>query len=235
MCKTSCTLAGLLLAASPLWAASYYPVRLDDPKAIYLTSDQFPIQGDGTADDTAAIQQAIDQAAATTDRRIVFLPQGRYRITQPIYVWPGVRVMGYGATRPVLVLGPHTAGYQDHENFMVFFAGRRPTGPLPALEPRISGRGGLNVSYPLDATPGTFYSAMSNVDLEIGDGNPQAVGVRARYAQHCYLAHMDFRLGSAMAGIHDGGNYAEDLRFDGGQYGIITRKPSPGWQFTLVD
>jgi sugar lactone lactonase YvrE len=235
MRQTILILAGLLLAAAPSWAASYYPVRLDDPKAIYLTSPQYPVHGDGIADDTAGIQQAIDQAAATTDRRIVFLPQGRYRISRTIFVWPGVRVIGYGAARPVLLLGEKTPGYQDQENFMVFFGGRRPATALPALEPRIGGSGGLNVSYPMDANPGTFYSAMSNVDIEIGEGNPRAVGVRARYAQHCFLAHMDFRLGSAMAGIHDGGNEAEDLHFYGGQYGIITRKPSPGWQFTLID
>ena len=27
----------------------------------------------------------------------------------------------------------------------------------------------------------------------------------------------------------------EDLHFHGGQYGVITQKPSPGWQFTLLD
>jgi hypothetical protein len=123
---------------------------------------------------------------------------------------------------------------------MVFFAGGRPgagRGGQAAAnqQPRRSGRGGLNLTMPRDATPGTFYSAMSNIDLEIGDGNAGAVGVRARYAQHCYLAHMDFRIGSGLAGIHDGGNEAEDVHFYGGQYGIITRKPSPGWQFTLVD
>jgi sugar lactone lactonase YvrE len=46
---------------------------------------------------------------------------------------------------------------------------------------------------------------------------------------------MDFNLGSALAGIHDGGNVAIDLHFHGGQYGIWTRKPSPGWQFTVMD
>ncbi len=39
----------------------------------------------------------------------------------------------------------------------------------------------------------------------------------------------------ALAGIHDGGNVVEDAHFHGGQYGIMTRKPSPGWQYTLVD
>lgn len=41
---------------------------------------------------------------------------------------------------------------------------------------------------------------MSNVDIEIGEGNPGAVAVRSRYAQHCFLAHMDFRIGSGLAG-----------------------------------
>jgi sugar lactone lactonase YvrE len=229
-------LFALVWALPPAWGASYYPVRLDDPKAIYLTRDQFPIRGDGIADDTEAIQQAITQAHSTRDRRVVFLPEGRYRITKPIYVWPGVRLIGYGTVRPVLVLGENTPGYRDQENYMVFFAGRRPAGPVPdRQEPRTAARGGLNLTQPLDSTPGTFYSAISNIDLEIQDGNPAAVGVRARYAQHCYMAHMDIRIGSAMAGIHDGGNEAEDVHFHGGQYGIVTRKPSPGWQFTLVD
>lgn len=229
----------LLAVASPSWAASYYPVRLDDPKAIYLAAPDYPVRADGVADDTAAIQQAIDQAAASVERRIVFIPAGRYRLTKPIYIWPGVRVIGYGATRPVLVLGARTPGYQEAENFMVFFAGRRPDASrgeaLPPLEPRISGRGGLNVAYPLDANPGTFYSAIANIDIEIQEGNPRAVGIRARYAQHAYMAHMDFHLGDAMAGIHDGGNFAEDIHFHGGQFGIVTRKPSPGWQYVLVD
>ena len=31
------------------------------------------------------------------------------------------------------------------------------------------------------------------------------------------------------------GNEAEDLHFHGGRYGILTRKPSPAWQFTVID
>ena len=30
-------------------------------------------------------------------------------------------------------------------------------------------------------------------------------------------------------------NEAEDLRFFGGRYGILAEKPSPAWQFTLID
>jgi Pectate lyase superfamily protein/SMP-30/Gluconolactonase/LRE-like region len=203
----------------PLFAVSYYPARVDDPRAVYLTPDNFPVKGDGIADDTAALQQAINKVQEQTNQGILFIPSGRYRLTKTVYVWPGIRLIGFGDTRPALVLAPNTPAFQQGPAYMLFFAGARP--PAGAAPP--------------DANPGTFYSAISNLDIEIADGNPGAVGVRAHYAQHCFLAHMDFHIGSGLAGIHDGGNVAQDVHFYGGQYGIWTRKPSPGWQFTIVD
>ncbi|HYW45600.1 MAG TPA: glycosyl hydrolase family 28-related protein [Bryobacteraceae bacterium] len=241
-----------LLATATSWGASYYTVRLDDPKAVYLTPGDFPVRGDGLADDTEAIQQAINKVQETTSQGIVFVPQGRYRLTKTINIWPGIRVIGYGAARPVFLLAGNTPGYQDKDNerYMIFFAGGRPGAGrgfgggrgaaggrgAPGAQPP-AGRAGRGApdGQPPDASPGTFYSAISNIDLEIGDGNPGAVGVRARYAQHCFMAHMDFRIGSGLAGIHEAGNVGEDLHFYGGQYAIWTRRPSPGWQYTVVD
>jgi hypothetical protein len=225
---------GVLLFSTSLFASSYYPARLDDAKAIYLTNQSFPVQGDGVADDSDAIQQAISKVQETTNQGILFVPAGRYRLTKTIYIWPGIRLIGFGATRPVFVLGASTPGFQQGPTYMVFFAGARP-GSVRATQ--ASGAGippGANATPP-DASPGTFYSAISNIDVEIQDGNPGAVAVRAHYAQHCFLAHMDFHIGSGLAGIHDGGNVAYDLHFLGGKYGIWTRKPSPGWQFTVMD
>jgi sugar lactone lactonase YvrE len=230
----------LFALALPLWGASYYPVRLQDAKAVYLTKDRFPVHGDGLADDSAAIQSAIDQAAATHNEGILFVPEGRYRITQTIYIWPGIRVIGYGATRPVFVLADNTPGYQTGLGYMFLFAGGRPNpnrgidyasgrSPQP-----IEGTVPPNATIP-DANPGTFYSAMSNVDFEVGEGNGAAVAIRFHVAQHCYLAHIDFHMGTALAALKDIGNEAEDLHFYDGQYGIVTGKPSPGWQFTLLD
>jgi sugar lactone lactonase YvrE len=162
---------------------------------------------------------------------IVFVPAGRYRLSRTIYIWPGIRLIGFGATRPTFVLARNTPGFQQAPAYMVFFAGSRPAGFENIGESEVQGA----TQRPPDANPGTFYSAMSNIDMEIRDGNPGAVGIRARYAQHCYLSHMDFYLGSGLAGIHDGGNIAIDLHFHAGQYGIWTRKPSPGWQFTVMD
>ena len=230
MIKKLFPFATLLCFASPLLATSYFTERPDDPRAVYLTPDKFPVHADGIADDTDALQQAIDKVEETTNQGILFLPSGRYRITRTVYIWPGIRVIGYGRTRPVIVLGPATPAFQTGPSYMIFFAGRR-----PGKNHSLHGTDDSAKTTPPDASPGTFYSALSNVDIEIEDGNPGAVGIRAHYAQHCYLAHMDFHLGSGLAGIHDGGNVAQDLHFWGGKYGIWTRKPSPGWQFTVTD
>ena len=64
---------------------------------------------------------------------------------------------------------------------------------------------------------------------------PGAVGDPLPRAQHDYLSHMDFHIGSGLAGLNQIGNEAEDLRFFGGRYGILAEKPSPAWQFTLID
>ncbi len=238
--KTMLSSAALVLvAASNAFAqggTSVYTTRLSDARAVYLTG----AVGDGKADDSAPIQAAIDRAQEDRNEGIVFIPEGRYRLTRTLYVWPAVRVIGWGARRPVLVLGDNTPGFSEGVAAMVIFAGARPDATPPP------GRPAYKVPFPppgsvpandtiADANPGTFYSAMSNIDLEIGEGNAGAVGIRFHGAQHDFLAHMDFHIGSGLAGIHQVANEAEDLRFFGGRYGILAEKPSPAWQFTLID
>jgi hypothetical protein len=213
------------------FSASVISARLDDPKAIYMDAP-------GTKEDSSgALQAAIDKASDTGREGIVFIAAGRYTMSRTVYLWPGVRLIGYGATRPVFVLPPNTPGFQKGMGVMVMFTGLTPHG-----RPRAGDR----IAFPppgtvppndnvADANPNTFYSAMNNIDFEIGDGNPAAVAVRFHVAQHSFLAHMDFHLGSAMAGVYQAGNEAEDLHFYGGRYGVLTEKTSPAWQFTLID
>ena len=42
---------------------------------------------------------------------ILFVPSGHYRITHTVYIWPSIRLIGFGAQRPVIVLAPNTPGY----------------------------------------------------------------------------------------------------------------------------
>ena len=221
--------AGLVPLA---FSASVFTTRLDDPKAVYLTAQEFGARGDGVADDSAAIQAAIDKSETGTREGIVFIPSGRYRLTHTIYIHPGVRVFGYGPTRPIFVLADNTPGFQQGMGDMVIFTGvRRPTERVPFPPP-----GSVPPNDAIaDANPNTFYSAMSNIDFEIGAGNPAAVAIRFHVAQHAYLSHMDFHIGSGLAALTQVGNEAEDLHFYGGRYAILTEKTSPAWQFTLID
>jgi hypothetical protein len=222
----------MLVAPLPALAAgqsmSMLASRPDDPAAVVVKA-----KGDGRADDTAAIQRALDSAKGQTDHGLVFLPSGRYRLTRTLVVPIGVRVFGTGPTRPVLVLGDNTPGFQDGVSTLIVFSGgdQYNVGDVPVPVPNIVPRD----KVVRDANSATFYSSMSNVDVEIGAGNPAAAAVRFRVAQHGFLSHMNFRLGSAFAGVYQAGNVLEDVHFQGGRYGIVTEKTSPAWQFTLLD
>ncbi|TFW15708.1 gluconolaconase [Duganella callida] len=209
-------------------SVSAYQTMPDDPRAV-----QVKAVGDGRADDTAAIQAAIDAASHNGEGGVVFLPSGRYRVSRSILVPLSVRVYGVGATRPVLVLGANTPGFQKGVANMVVFTGgdQYTVGKVPVpVRSAVPYRDNVR-----DANSATFYSAMSNIDFEIGDGNPAAAAVRLRTAQHSYLSHMDFHIGSGLAGVYMVGNESFDLKFYGGRYGILSEKTSPAWQFTLMD
>jgi hypothetical protein len=228
--RPALALAVLLTASTAASAASLsaYQSMPDDPRSVIVRA-----KGDGKADDSAAIQDAVNQAANKGEGGVVFLPSGRYRITRSILIPLAVRVYGVGPTRPVLLLAPNTPGFQKGVANMVVFTGGdqysvgKVPMPVPSAVPFSE-----NVR---NANSSTFYSALSNVDFEIKDGNPAAAAVRMHTAQHSNLSHIDFHIGSGLAGVYQVGNLAYNLRFYGGRYGILAEKTSPAWQFTLLD
>ena len=215
------------------WAAaaqeqrpSYYPEKPKDDKAVYLAKDSFPVHADGIGDDTVAIQRAIDRvrSAGTQSQRpgagIVFIPEGRYRLSQTIYVWRGIRLIGYGKHKPVFVLARNTPGYQSGTGkYMIYFA-HQPGAPGQPV---------------IDGNEGTLYSGLINIDMAIEDGNPAAIAVRAHFAQHSALAHVDFRIGSALGAVEEIGHEIEDCRFFGGEFAVRTAVTAAGWQSLVLD
>ena len=183
-----------LTTAAVLRAASFYPQKPNDAKAVYLVKENFPVHGDGAGDDAPALQQAIDRVQEKSNHGIVFIPPGRYRLGVTVNLWRGIRLIGFGEARPVFVLGPRTPGFDAGEGkYMIHFRNARPKPDQP----------------PGDANNTTFYSGIGNIDFEIGDGNPAAVAVRFHVAQLSSLGHIDFNIGQAKAAVEAIGNEIE--------------------------
>jgi len=219
-------------ASASAASLSAYPAMPVDPRAIVVRAT-----GDGVTDDSAALQAAINSAANGGQGGIVFLPSGRYRVTRSILIPLAVRVYGVGPTRPVFVLAENTPGFQKGVANMVIFTGgdQYSVGKVPMPVPSAMPFSAEDGKAVRNANSSTFYSALSNVDFEIKDGNPAAAAVRMHTAQHSNLSHIDFHIGSGLAGVYQVGNVAYNLRFHGGRYGILSEKTSPAWQFTLLD
>jgi hypothetical protein len=213
-------IATLFFWSGTAHAASFYLGRPADPRAVDFTAQAFGAHADGTGDDSDALQRAIDRVQETTGAGVLLIPEGRYLLSKTIYVWQGIRLLGYGATRPVFVLAKDTPGFQEGAGrYMVHFTDNRPDpgGPI------------------VDASEFTFFSGMSNIDFELQDGNPAAIAIRFHVAQHSELTHMNFRIGTARAAVEDIGNQASDIHVEGGEYGITTKRTAPVWQFLLMD
>ena len=218
-------LAVLMLACvyiAPVQAQSLYTQKPDDSRAAVFTAEQFQAKGDGVADDTDALQNAVNRARGS----VLLIPEGKYRLTKTVVVPTGTRLIGFGKNRPVFYLAPNTPGFQEpgkgwpfgDGKYMIHFAQSRQADGIV-----------------VDASELDFNSALSNIDFEVGEGNPSAVCIRFKVAQHSYISFCNFKLGTALAGLEDIGNQAFNLRFTGGKYGIITTRTSPNWQFILLD
>jgi sugar lactone lactonase YvrE len=213
-------IAAVFFSSGTAHAGSFYLGRPDDPRAVDFTEAAFGAHADGIGDDSDALQRAIDRVQETTGAGVLLIPEGRYRLSKTVHVWQGIRLLGYGATRPVFVLARDTPGFQEGTGrYMVHFADNRPEPGAPIV----------------DATEFTFFSGMSNIDFELGDGNPAAIAIRFHVAQHSELTHMNFRIGTARAAVEDIGNQASDIHVEGGEYGIVTKRTAPVWQFLLMD
>jgi hypothetical protein len=191
----------------------------DDPEALYFTFENFNIASDGKQDVSEALQFAINKLKNEKNFGILFIPEGKYLISKTIYVPKAIRIIGYGQNRPEFILDKKTAGYQYENNYMFWF-----TSNLVEED-----------GQPRDATAGTFYSAISNINFRIEKGNPKAIALRTHFAQHSFVSHCNFYIGDGYAGIYDLGNEIENLKFYGGECGISTNRTSPGWPMMMID
>src|SRR5690242_11775704 len=87
-----------LLSGQIAASQSVFTLRPDDPKAVYVSA--FPAD----TDQSSTLQAAIDHLQERTHHGVVFVAEGRYRVEHTVNVRAGIRLIGYGAHRPVFVL-----------------------------------------------------------------------------------------------------------------------------------
>lgn len=228
--------AGPDVAVKAPEGSSVYSTMPDDPTAVVLGSEDFPVHADGQGDDTAAIQAAVNEASRRGGENwlgnivggargvnvgdgggIVFVPEGTYRVTERINVPASVRVIGFGAERPDFYVAPGT--FTDELDY-VFAATRRPYAPDGTIT---------------FGNNDTFGTGLINLDVRVADGNPSAVGVRFGGAQMFLLQDVDIDMGDGYAAIDHNANLIQRVNIHGGQVGMLAYAASPGWQTTIID
>ena len=119
---------------------------------------------------TAIESKSVYELCPKDPEAVYFTPENYgIKITKTVYIPKAVRLIGYGKKRPIVFLAKNSPGYQQEviddkgkARYMFWFTDNL-----------------VNESEkPRDAGAGTFYSAISNIDLRIEDGNPHAVALR---------------------------------------------------------
>ena len=172
----------LMIASSALLslnAQSVYNQKPNDQNALYFTPEAFKIKANGKNDVSEALQLAINTLKKEKNFGILFIPEGKYLISKTIYIPKAIRLIGYGKNRPEFILGKNTPGFREEQSYLFWFTSN-------LVE---------DGEEPKDATAGTFYSAISNIDFRIDKGNPKAVALRTHFAQHSFVSHCNFYIG----------------------------------------
>ncbi len=203
----------LLLAATfatSAQAACLPPACTEFPAdAGALNVRDFGAKGDGIADDTAAINAALaasgeDMGPTFWQDRIVYIPNGIYRLTAPLIkrykngdFGSGMILIGQSREKTILRLDDKAEGYADagKPKAMIFTTASLLGNTAPSNGGRdYAGKGEGN-----DA----FMNFIENMTLETGQGNPSVIGIDYLASNLGAIRHVSIQAssGSGATGI----------------------------------
>ncbi len=212
----SCSLL-LITAFAATFASAQEIVFPADPRAVIDVKRDCGAKGDGVADDTQALQSAIERAGGNDYSRFIYLPSGTYKISRTLILKPP------GDGKEGAMVGPWLWG-QDRAKTVIRLADGA-EGFNDPQKPREAIRG---VSRPDGAKMNADFFDRTIVNLTIDAGkNPGAVGIKF-YSNNTGLMQNVLMRGNGACGIDLGFNdqngpcLVQDVEVEGFAIGIRT-------------
>ena len=221
----------LVLLLSCCWiATSAVPAEGNGSCRMGLVATDFGAIGDGTTDNTAALQAAIDESQ--NSRRKLLIPAGRYIVRGTLFVrcyssWPGTCELATAAAGPLSVAGEGASMTQlvaenvgqgePPEAVIKMYAGRQ--------------RDGANYTDGDKVNHSNFH-VLEHFSVAAQDPNTttrRSYGILAPGLTRSLFSHVQVG-GSAIAGLWTSGwcNRVEHCRFSSNQVGLVMAEDANG-------
>lgn len=206
----------------------------------------FGARGNGQDDDTSAFLQAITASGEDTgpsfwQDRIVYVPNGIYRVSAPLLkryrtgkFGSGLILLGESEDRTILRLSDHAPGFEDSEHPQaVIFT----TSKLLDGTPTSGGKDYIGLGEGNDA----YMNFIENMTIDVGAGNPGAIAIDFLGNNIGAIRNVTLRakpgsgaIGLSMTRKWPGPTFIQNLTVQGFGTGIATAQTEYGLTFEHI-
>jgi glucan 1,3-beta-glucosidase len=196
--------SALLASGSSRYYTKSKPQYEASAQSLFVSIRSAGATGDGSTDDTSAIQAALTSAASSG--KIVFFDQGTYKVTKTIYFPPGSRIVG--EAYPVIMASGSTFSSISKPVPVIQVGKSGESGSVEWSDMIVSTQGStpgaVLIEWNLAAASG---SGMWDVHTRIGGfaGSQQQVAqcpTSAAVSAACEVAYMSMHITSGASGVY---------------------------------
>ncbi|KAJ5976298.1 hypothetical protein N7481_010005 [Penicillium waksmanii] len=196
--------SALLASGSSNYYTKSKPQYEASAQSLFVSIRSAGAAGDGSTDDTSAIQSALTSAASSG--KIVFFDQGTYKVTKTIYFPPGSRIVG--EAYPVIMASGSTFSSISNPVPVIQVGKSGESGSVEWSDMIVSTQGStpgaVLIEWNLAASSG---SGMWDVHARIGGfaGSQQQVAqcpTSAAVSAACEVAYMSMHITSSASGVY---------------------------------